>query len=66
MPGIKCDNFVVHQEQPLNAEPPLTELVQYPITPDEFLYARNHCESLNQKLRGLYDINSIVLSRPNR
>jgi hypothetical protein len=40
------DKLIVHQEQPLNAEPPLTELIEHSITPQELVYARNHCKSL--------------------
>lgn len=37
------DTLIVHQEQPLNAEPPLEQLIAHPITPEELVYARNHC-----------------------
>ncbi|GJE99903.1 molybdopterin binding oxidoreductase-like protein [Phanerochaete sordida] len=33
---------IVHQRSPLNAEPPLQELVAHPLTPEELVYARNH------------------------
>ena len=45
MAGTKqSDKLIVHQEEPLNAEPPITELVEHPITPEDLVYARNHCE----------------------
>lgn len=45
MPGLKTERLVVHQELPLNAELRLGELMQYPVTPEELVYARNHCAS---------------------
>ena len=42
--GLKTEKLVVHQEQPLNAEPRLDELIQHRVTPEELVYARNHCK----------------------
>lgn len=39
---VMTESMIVHQSEPLNAEPPLTQLVAHPVTPAELVYARNH------------------------
>src|SRR4051794_41961564 len=41
MPGKPADT-IVHQQEPLNAEPPRAALTGAPITPVERFYVRNH------------------------
>lgn len=36
------DLLVVRGHQPFNAEPKASALVEFPITPDELVYCRNH------------------------
>lgn len=34
----------VKGREPFNAEPDLASLVQFPHTPDDLIYSRNHCK----------------------
>lgn len=38
-----ASDAVVHTERPWNAEPHVSTLINYPITPIELVYSRNHC-----------------------
>jgi sulfite oxidase len=38
----KCEQMIVHDAEPYNAEPPRTALAGRPLTPVEVFYARNH------------------------
>lgn len=38
----KCDDMIVHEEDPFNAEPPRTRLAEHRLTPIEAFYGRNH------------------------
>uniref|UniRef100_D8Q5A5 Oxidoreductase molybdopterin-binding domain-containing protein n=1 Tax=Schizophyllum commune (strain H4-8 / FGSC 9210) TaxID=578458 RepID=D8Q5A5_SCHCM len=36
--------FIVRQDSPLNAEPPTSALAEFPITPEQLVYHRNHSD----------------------
>lgn len=50
-PHTATNTILVHSQRPWNAEPPLAELIEHPVTPSALLYSRNHCECMQDILR---------------